>query len=383
MGKRELPVLVQQVVDARRFEYADWVIFTLPLRAGETAPIVIRAAKQAFVMESRESFVVFAALVYLGVLDRLPLPEETDDWLETLEALSQGDFAPYLQEVKDRLEALFAGAAYAARGRTNPEYVRDLYAAYMGRDPDVGGYDFWVGQLSLGTTREAVRAEFAGTEEFSARVAGVAQPVAFDPDIKSFGQVAFSEGRAIDNVEGVLHNLNNRYGKILTASDRLIYPSRAVMGRAFLCRDGIWRGDDIVIGTVKFVTVTKTEAPFLVTSDMSLRGATVAELVPQRCGRLYKGPGCNSPDPSPTCSLRLNDEVNGCKSKLPDPTLVGAVNNVWRFYAVTPDVAVPSTRPLTGDGRETDFDGVFIDPRRQRLWEHVNRAQEGAAFQAL
>jgi hypothetical protein len=59
------------------------------------------------------------------------------------------------------------------------------------------------------------------------------------------------------------------------------------------------------------------------------------------------------------------------------------VNNVWRFYAVTPDVAVPSTRPLTGDGRETDFDGVFIDPRRQRLWEHVNRAQEGAAFQAL
>jgi hypothetical protein len=128
---------------------------------------------------------------------------------------------------------------------------------------------------------------------------------------------------------------------------------------------------------VKFGTVTKTEAPFLVTSDMSKRGATVAELVPQRCGRLYKGPGCDTPDPSPTCSLRLNDEVNGCKSKLPAPMLIGATDNRSSFYAISPDIATPSTRPLTGDGIG------FIDPRERRLWEHIERAHGTEQFLAF
>lgn len=378
-------MLVQRVVDARRFEYADWVILTLPLQAGETAPIVIRAAKQAFVMESRESFVIFAALVFLGTFDRLPEPEESDDWVETLDTLSQGDPELYLQEVRDRIENLFASPYYAGRVRTNPEYVRDLYAAYLGRDPDTPGYDGWVGALSQGVSREEVRAGFAYSEEFRLRVLGVAQPVAFVADIKSFNQPPIlSEGRAIDNAEGVLHNLNNRYGRMLNASDRLLYPSRAVFGRAFHCSDGIWRGDDIVIGTVSFGTVTKTEAPFTIVSDMSRRGATVAELVPQRCGRIYKGPGCDSPDPSPTCSLRLNDAVNGCISKMPAPQLEGADDNRWSFYAVTPEVAAASSRPLTGDdGGGNDFDGGYIDPRERRLWEHRSRAQEGALLIAL
>src|SRR4051812_6353762 len=100
---RELPVLVDRVVRARRYKFTDFVIVTLPLQAGDISPIVIRAAKRSFVMQTRESFVVFTLLVFLGVLDRMPFPEEQDDWTSILEELSRGDFETYIAEVKTRI----------------------------------------------------------------------------------------------------------------------------------------------------------------------------------------------------------------------------------------------------------------------------------------
>ena len=47
---------------------------------------------------------------------------------------------------------------YLARSRTNAQYVGDLYNAFLRRGGDLGGVQFWIGQLNTGThTREQVR----------------------------------------------------------------------------------------------------------------------------------------------------------------------------------------------------------------------------------
>ncbi|MCQ2483678.1 MAG: DUF4214 domain-containing protein [Clostridia bacterium] len=55
---------------------------------------------------------------------------------------------------------------YTARNRTNDEYVTDLYSMYFDRTPDQEGFNYWVGQLNGGATREFVFAGFANSEEF-------------------------------------------------------------------------------------------------------------------------------------------------------------------------------------------------------------------------
>ena len=53
--------------------------------------------------------------------------------------------------------ALFGGAEYAARGRTNTQFLADVYAAYYNRAVDAGGASFWGGELGAGAPRDMVR----------------------------------------------------------------------------------------------------------------------------------------------------------------------------------------------------------------------------------
>ena len=56
---------------------------------------------------------------------------------------------------------------YINKNRTNEEFVNDMYAMYFGREADIDGFNYWVGLLESGLTREDIMAGFANSEEFN------------------------------------------------------------------------------------------------------------------------------------------------------------------------------------------------------------------------
>lgn len=55
---------------------------------------------------------------------------------------------------------------YNKKNATNEEYVTDLYDMYFGRTPDESGFEYWVGLLNSGMSREEIFAGFANSTEF-------------------------------------------------------------------------------------------------------------------------------------------------------------------------------------------------------------------------
>ncbi len=108
---------------------------------------------------------------YRGLLSRLPDSPGLDFWLAQFRAAQcQGASAVYAQV--EAISSAYAGSPeYAARGRSNSQYIGDLYNAFLRRGGDLEGVAFWIGQLdSGGKTREQVRRDFIASPEFSARV---------------------------------------------------------------------------------------------------------------------------------------------------------------------------------------------------------------------
>ncbi len=58
-------------------------------------------------------------------------------------------------------------AEYTSKGLNNVDYVKNLYPAFMGREADMDGLNYWVGLLSRRTTRDQVFEGFANSQEFS------------------------------------------------------------------------------------------------------------------------------------------------------------------------------------------------------------------------
>ncbi|MCQ2534698.1 MAG: DUF4214 domain-containing protein [Clostridia bacterium] len=55
---------------------------------------------------------------------------------------------------------------YINKNRSDEEFVTDMYAMYFGREADSDGFNYWVGLLESGLTREDIMAGFANSEEF-------------------------------------------------------------------------------------------------------------------------------------------------------------------------------------------------------------------------
>jgi RHS repeat-associated protein len=67
--------------------------------------------------------------------------------------------------------SVFTSQEYINRNRSDHDYVYDLYKAYLYREPDQGGWDFWTGQVAA-NGRNAVRAGFDWSFEFNLKVGG-------------------------------------------------------------------------------------------------------------------------------------------------------------------------------------------------------------------
>ncbi len=113
---------------------------------------------------------------YRGLLARLPDSAGLAYWVQQFRAAQcAGGGAEAIRSLADSISGQFAaGAEYAARNRTNAEYVSDLYNAFLRRGGDLAGVLFWISELDKGArTRDQVRDEFLASPEFSIRIQGV------------------------------------------------------------------------------------------------------------------------------------------------------------------------------------------------------------------
>jgi Protein of unknown function (DUF1566)/Domain of unknown function (DUF4214) len=67
----------------------------------------------------------------------------------------------------------FNSPEYLAFNRDNMSFVTDNYVAFFGRQPDVGGLNYWIGQIVAGLPRNIVMSSFLFSPEFTATMNGV------------------------------------------------------------------------------------------------------------------------------------------------------------------------------------------------------------------
>ncbi len=67
-----------------------------------------------------------------------------------------------------------SSAEYVARATSNSQFVDDLYYAMLQRGGDLEGFNFWVGQLIAGVTRDQLRQQFLTSPEMQAQSAAIA-----------------------------------------------------------------------------------------------------------------------------------------------------------------------------------------------------------------
>ena len=66
----------------------------------------------------------------------------------------------------------FHSAQYLKKNTSNSAYVKTLYRTFFGRDADEAGFDYWIGRLYSGTSRDTVLMGFANSSEFAGILAG-------------------------------------------------------------------------------------------------------------------------------------------------------------------------------------------------------------------
>jgi hypothetical protein len=112
---------------------------------------------------------------YRGLLARLPDSGGFSYWLSQFRS-AQCSGAAAVGAQADAMSASFAnGSEAAGRGRSNAQFVADLYNAALRRGAELSGVLFWIQQLDSGAqSRDAVRRAFLASPEFSSRVQAVA-----------------------------------------------------------------------------------------------------------------------------------------------------------------------------------------------------------------
>ncbi len=111
---------------------------------------------------------------YRGILGRLPDSSGFEYWVGRFRA-AQCQGAAWVAVEVDAISSLFLGSdEYAARARSRPDFVADLYNAFMRRGTDRDGQAFWEAQLASGAmSPEGLRRAFVASPEFATRIDAV------------------------------------------------------------------------------------------------------------------------------------------------------------------------------------------------------------------
>jgi sugar lactone lactonase YvrE len=112
---------------------------------------------------------------YRGFLARLPDSAGFQFWSERFRVARCTSAAAVRAEADAISQLFFESAEYVARGRSNQQFVSDLYNGFMRRGADLVGVQYWENQLNTAAlTRDQLRRIFLGSEEFQARVTTLA-----------------------------------------------------------------------------------------------------------------------------------------------------------------------------------------------------------------
>lgn len=107
---------------------------------------------------------------YRGILARLPDSEGFNHWKGRLRAGQCLDSAT-MSAIADAVTVGFSSSPeYGGRGRSNAQFVADMYNTFMRRGGELDGVRAWIAQLDSGASREMVRRHFVASAEFQARV---------------------------------------------------------------------------------------------------------------------------------------------------------------------------------------------------------------------
>lgn len=121
----------------------------------------------------------FVRTFYESALARPPHADELTYWMDALaQAQSLGTTLAAAQSLGN---TLFQSQEYANRGRSNRDFVYDCYKAWLQREPDQGGWDFWTGQADV-NGQPAVLLAFVVCGEFNDLVNALCNVATFDSD---------------------------------------------------------------------------------------------------------------------------------------------------------------------------------------------------------
>lgn len=110
---------------------------------------------------------------YRSILARLPDHGGLIYYLGRLRTAQCNGYSAVAGEANGMLYAFFNSGEYFNRGRSNQQYIADLYDAFFARAIDRSGYDYWVSQVpTLG--RNGVLGYFFGSSEWSSRINAIA-----------------------------------------------------------------------------------------------------------------------------------------------------------------------------------------------------------------
>ena len=106
---------------------------------------------------------------YRGLLNRLPDSDGYNFWVQRFRN-AQCAGAGQLYAEADAISSAFLNSAeYAARNRSNQQFVEDMYNAFLRRGGELSGVQFWTQELNS-KSRDQVRQAFMASTEFAARV---------------------------------------------------------------------------------------------------------------------------------------------------------------------------------------------------------------------
>ncbi|MBK8323916.1 MAG: DUF4214 domain-containing protein [Betaproteobacteria bacterium] len=110
---------------------------------------------------------------YRGLLSRLPDTAGFNLWVQQFR-IAQCAGAGAVSTQAETISSAFQNSSeYAARNRSNAQFVGDLYNAFLRRGGDLAGVQFWIAQLTAGATRNAIRQQFIASAEFQGRVSAI------------------------------------------------------------------------------------------------------------------------------------------------------------------------------------------------------------------
>jgi hypothetical protein len=125
------------------------------------------------------TFHQFITTAFLGALNRNPTPAEEADWTGTLTTEHAKGHAALLTECQRRMTGLMTGDEYLRLNTDNDTFVNDCYQAFLGRNSEPAGHDFWL-KNTINNGRNATINGFNVSIEFDTEIVQVLEPGA-DP----------------------------------------------------------------------------------------------------------------------------------------------------------------------------------------------------------